>query len=54
METYTENEIKEWFKKMKERYPNSMLFEQLESIEFLMFNKSFSTKDCLEKIKEKD
>jgi hypothetical protein len=54
METYTENEIKEWFDKMKKKYPNSGIFEQLESVEFMMFNKTFSVDDCLEKIKNKD
>ena len=52
MNTYTENEIKEWFEKMKKRYPNSKIWEHLHMVEFMMFNKSYDTKDCLEKIKE--
>ena len=52
MKTYTENEIKEWFNKMKKKYPNSGTLKHLEAIEFMMFNKTFSDKDCLEKIKE--
>ena len=46
MKTYTEEEIKKWFEEMKKRYPNSNMFQHLESIEFMMFNKSY---DSLEK-----
>ncbi len=53
MKTYTENEIKEWFNEMKKRYPNSNIFKHLESVEYMMFDKTFNTKDCLEKIKDK-
>ena len=53
MKTYTENEIKEWFKKMKEKYPNSGILEHLEAVEYVMFNTVFDDKDCLKKIKEK-
>lgn len=52
MKTYTENEIKEWFDKMKKKYPNSGLFQHLEAVEYIMFNKTFDDRDCLEKIKE--
>lgn len=52
METYTENEIKEWFNKMKKKYPNSNTFQHLEAVEFMMFNKAFDTTDYLEKIKK--
>ena len=53
MKTYTENEIKEWFNIMKEKYPNSMAFQHLRSVEYMMFNKTFDDRDCLEKIKER-
>lgn len=52
METYTENEIKEWFNRMKKKYPNSITFQHLEAVEFMMFNKVFGTTNCLEKIKK--
>lgn len=51
MMTYTEQEIKDWFKKMKKRYPNSNAYQHLEAVEYMMFNKTFGDKDCLEKIK---
>ena len=50
--TYTENELKEWFAEMKKKYPNSGLFQHLEAVEYMMFNKTFDDRDCLEKIKE--
>ncbi len=52
MKTYTENEIKKWFSIMKKEYPNSNTFQHLEAVEYMMFNKTFGDKDCLEKIKE--
>lgn len=51
MMTYTEQEIKDWFEKMKKKYPNSNTFQHLESVEYMMFNKTFSDINCLEKIK---
>ena len=36
--TYTDDELKEWFKIMKNKYPNSKMYEHLESVEFEMFN----------------
>lgn len=51
--TYTEEEIKEWFNEMKKKYPNGNLFQHLEAVEYMMFNKTFDDRDCLEKIKEK-
>ena len=51
--TYTEEEIKEWFNEMKKKYPNGNLFQCLETLEYVMFNKTFDDRDCLEKIKEK-
>ncbi len=53
MKTYTEDEIKVWFDEKKKKYPNSVTLKHLEAIEFMMFNKSFGDRDCLEKIKEK-
>ena len=50
--TYTEEEIKAWFKAMKERYPNSVMYEHLESVEYMMFNDSISSKDHLETFKK--
>lgn len=49
MKTYTEEEIKKWFEVMKNKYPNSKMFEHLTSVEFMMFNKE--GRDRLEKIK---
>lgn len=51
--TYTENELKEWFAEMKKKYLNSNLFQCLETLEYVMFDKTFDNQDCLEKIKEK-
>lgn len=53
MKTYTENEIKEWFNKMKKKYPNSGTLKHLEAVEYMMFNKVFDDENCLEKIKER-
>lgn len=53
MKTYTENEIRAWFEEMKNKYPNSNTQKYLEAVEFMMFNKTFSDRDYLEKIKEK-
>ena len=47
MKTYTEKQIKEWFDKMKKKYPNSNIHESLEAVEFMMFNNTFKTEDCL-------
>lgn len=51
MKIYTENEIKAWFNEMKKKYPNSGTFKHLEAVEYMMFNKAFDNKNCLEKIK---
>lgn len=51
MRTYTEQEIKDWFKKMKKRYPNSNTYQHLTSVEFMMFEESFGESDCLKNIK---
>ncbi len=50
---YSEEEIKNWFKVMKEKYPNSNTFNHLVSIEFMMFNRcSFDQlKDIKKEIK---
>ena len=53
MQTYTENEIKEWFNEMKKKYPNSNTLEHLKAVEFMMFDKTFGDRNCLEKIKDK-
>ena len=37
METYTAEEIKRWFEEMKNRYPNSVMYTHLKSVEFMMF-----------------
>ena len=49
---YTEKEIKQWFDKMKKKYPNSGILQHLEAVEYMMFSKVFDDSDCLEKIKE--
>ncbi len=49
---YTEKEIKAWFKAMKERYPNSLMYEHLESVEYMMFYDTFSSKDHLKTFKK--
>lgn len=54
MKTYTEEEIKEWFNKMKEKYPNSHTLEHLEAVEYMMFNGIFDEEDCLESAKKKN
>jgi hypothetical protein len=54
MKTYTEDEIKEWFDKMKKKYPNCSTLNHLEMVEFMMFNKTFGISDCLENIKNKE
>lgn len=53
MKTYTENEIKKWFNEMKKKYSNSGTLKHLEAVEYIMFDKSFNTENCLEKIKNK-
>lgn len=53
MRTYTEKEIKKWFKVMKEKYPNSRMLEHLELVEMSMFDK-FCEYDNLEKVLEKE
>lgn len=49
--TYTEEEIKAWFETMKKRYPNSATYNQLVSIEHIMFNSVFE-KNRLENFKK--
>lgn len=39
MKYVSEENLKEWFKMIKKKYPNSALCEQAKSIEFLMFDK---------------
>jgi len=52
MKTYTENEIREWFNKMKDKYNNSNTLKHLEAVEYMMFDKVVDNENCLEKIKE--
>lgn len=53
IKTFSEKEIKQWFDKMKKKYPNSDILQHLEAVEYMMFNKVFDDSDCLEKIKER-
>ena len=57
MITYTEKEIKEYFKIMKNRFgKNSGTYEHLRSIEYLMFHEDPYSEniDTLKKVLKKD
>lgn len=49
MNTYTEEELKKWFKEMKEEFKNSALVESLMIVELIMFNIDDEEPHCLEK-----
>lgn len=55
MKTYTEEEIKEWFNKMEEKFPNSYnLLEYLAAVEDMMFHGLYGDDEyCLESVKKK-
>ncbi len=52
MTYYTEKEIKEWFKIMKEKYTNCPFQQNLQSVEDTMFDE-FWEKDNLKKVLDK-
>lgn len=56
MKTYTEEEIKEWFNKMEEKFPNSYnLLEYLAVVEDMMFHGLYGDDEyCLESVKKED
>ena len=49
--TYTDEELKAWFEMMKKLYPNSATYNQLVSVEHIMFNSVFE-KNRLENFKK--